>query len=350
LNSKNNDDLISIIIINYNGLDYILDCVESIFQITDCNYEVILIDNNSSDNSSDICKEKFSQIRLFHNEQNLSMAARNIGIDNAKGKYILFLDVDTILLPNSISALFQSYLQHGTGLYQGKILEKENKNIIASCGNLINIFGFGYSRGNGKLDENQFSEFTPISFPVGACIFSSLDTIKKIGNFDESGLLYLTLDDLDYGWRSWLLGIPSFYEPKSTVYHMGRTVSKLNSKTFFYIERNRWILLLSLYSRSTFLKLLPSLILIDIGISLFLIYKKHGFVKLKAFFYIIKQYSRINKRHKTIMMTRQVPDKEILRHFVDDFDILDSLTANSQISSLKYIIRSLSKISRKLIC
>jgi len=59
--------LISIVIINYNGKEYLLDCLDSVFKTTNCNYEVLLIDNNSSDNSPELCKEKYPEIRLFCN-------------------------------------------------------------------------------------------------------------------------------------------------------------------------------------------------------------------------------------------------------------------------------------------
>ena len=64
--SLQNEDLVSIIIINFNGGDYILDCVKSVFKTTNCNYEVILIDNNSTDNSSNLCKKHFDQIQLYY--------------------------------------------------------------------------------------------------------------------------------------------------------------------------------------------------------------------------------------------------------------------------------------------
>ena len=111
------NSLISIIIINYNGIDYILDCIDSVFKTTNCNYEVLLIDNNSSDNSSKLCKEKYPEIRLFHNDKNLAMAARNTGIDEAKGDYFVFLDADTVVEPNWLNVLVNSYKKHGRGMY-----------------------------------------------------------------------------------------------------------------------------------------------------------------------------------------------------------------------------------------
>ncbi|MGI0009883.1 MAG: glycosyltransferase family 2 protein, partial [Nitrosopumilaceae archaeon] len=176
---SNNEPFVSIIIINYNGKDYILDCIESVFKTTGCKFEVILIDNGSTDNGSIICKEKYSKVILFQNKKNIAMAARNIGIDHAKGNFIVFLDADTIVEPKWLQTLLDSYKIHGEGLYQCKLLEKDRHDIISGCGNMANIFGFGFARGKGTRDNGQYDDFEIISFPVGACTFSSSDIIKK---------------------------------------------------------------------------------------------------------------------------------------------------------------------------
>ena len=188
--------LISVVIINLNGLDYILDCVDSVFKSNYRNFEVILIDNNSSDNSSTKCKERFPKIRLIQNKQNLAMAARNKGIDAAQGDFMVFLDADTVVTSNWIDVLLNSYKKHGRGLYQGKLLKKDNHSIIESCGDMTNIFSTGFARGRGQKDTKQFeknnisiefSEYVPTPYPQ---LFTNkflpnlsiIDLIMNMGN------------------------------------------------------------------------------------------------------------------------------------------------------------------------
>ena len=123
-------NFIYIIIINFNGGDYILDCVDSVTKTTNSHFEIILIDNNSTDNSSNLCKDKFDQIRLFQSDKNLGMAARNIGLDNAKGEFIVILNPDTIVDPNWINELIIAQKEFGDALYQPKILSLNEENII----------------------------------------------------------------------------------------------------------------------------------------------------------------------------------------------------------------------------
>ena len=243
---------VSIIILNFNGNQQILDCLESVFKTEDCEYEVILIDNNSSDNSQNIAKKKFPQINLFQLENNIGLSARNIGIEKSNGDYIVFLDSDTVVKQNSFKILISSFLKNGEGLYQPKLLDKTQPNLINSAGNMINIFGFGFSRGKGKEDNGQYEKFQTISYTSGACTFSSSEIIKKIGKIDE--IFFAYHDDLDFGWRGQLLGISSYYEPKALVFHYGSPTLKWSEKKFYYLERNRWICILSLYSIKTLSK------------------------------------------------------------------------------------------------
>ena len=339
---------ITIIILNYNGKEYIFDCINSVFKTTGCNFEVILIDNNSTDQSSEYCKEKFPDLTLIKNEKNLGMAARNIGIKKAKGNFIAFLDADTIVQSNWLEILLESYKKHGDGLYQGKLLQRDNHEIIESCGDFTNIFGFGFARGRVKPDTGNYNEFPTISFPVGGYTFSSTKIIKKIGYVDESDLFFLMLDDLDYGWRAWAMDIPCYYEPKSVIYHLGSPVLKWTSQKFFFLERNRWICLLSLYTTKTLVKILPHLLLIEAGMFFYLISKGLGLTKIKAFFSILKMYSRIKKRKINIMKLKTVSDKKIIEHFVDNVEAPQTMT-NYPSDFLNTSLETLSKLARKII-
>lgn len=341
--------LVSVIIINFNGGEYVHECIQSIFKSENCNFEVLLIDNNSTDNSSKICKQNFPEIRLFENPKNLAMSARNIGIDNAKGDFILFLDADTTVTSDSISKLIESYQLHGDGLYQGRLLNALDHNIINGCGNFTNIFGFGFPRSYGEPDIGQHSEFEKISFTVGACTFSSTSIIQKIGYIDEEHLFFLMHDDLDYGWRSWSLGIPCYYEPNCIVYHVGSPLMQYSSKKYFYAEKNRWICILSHYSLSTLIKIMPTLLLIDLGVFLFLISKGFAKEKIKASISILKLWSQIMARRKKYQKLKLVSDSQIIKYFVDNVNLPHQVIDKKTGQYYNKIISLLAKLSRSLI-
>ncbi|TRZ70979.1 MAG: glycosyltransferase family 2 protein [Nitrosopumilaceae archaeon] len=338
---------VSIIILNYNGGQHILECIESLFQTVNCKKEIILIDNNSSDNSHIVCKEKFSEIILIQNKENIGMAARNIGLKMIKGNFIVFLDSDTIVEKNWLISLVISYKKNGEGLYQPKLLEKKRRDIINSCGNMINIFGLAYSRGKGEKDTGKYDEFSRISYTSGACTFSSSMVIQKIGFVDEVFFAYH--DDVEYGWRASLFDIPSYYEPKSIVFHLGSPTLEWSSKKFFLLERNRWICLLTLYSRKTLAKIFPLLIIVEIGMFFFFLKKGLALTKLHSCFSLMKLHTNIKKKRDEIIKIRKLNDNETIKIFVDDYYLPSASPDLNKSKVFHFLIRLLSNLARKMI-
>jgi len=155
------------------------------------------------------------------------------------------------------------------------------------------------------------------------------------------------LDDLDYGWRGWMLDIPSYYEPQCIIYHVGSPTLQWSSKKFFFMERNRWVCLFTLYSKKTLFKIFPILILYDFAIFLFLSSKKMGFVKVQAFFSFLKMLSKLQKRRKLMQNKRKLQDHEIIKNFVNTVDIPIGLTNSSKFFSS--IVQKLNRKARQLI-
>ena len=113
--------LVSIIIVNYNAGKLLLNCVESVFSSNNENYEVIVVDNCSSDNSHLECKTKFNKIKLIKNSENLGYCeGNNIGIRNASGNYLLILNPDTIVESDLIEKFLDASKNYGEALFQGK--------------------------------------------------------------------------------------------------------------------------------------------------------------------------------------------------------------------------------------
>jgi len=111
MNPKNNDEpLVSIIILNYNAGHLLIDCVESILNTHYPNYEVIVVDNASEDNSHTKCKEKFPSIRLIENTENLGYCeGNNVGIRQAKGSFVVILNPDTLAESDWLMHLMSAY-------------------------------------------------------------------------------------------------------------------------------------------------------------------------------------------------------------------------------------------------
>ena len=342
------NELVSIVILNYNSGNLLTECVESVLKTKYNNYEILVVDNNSKDESHKKCKDKFEDIKLIENSENLGYCeGNNVGLRQTKGKFIIILNPDTIVEPNWISELINGYKKFGEGLYQPKLLTIKDHKIIGSAGNMINIFGFGYSRGRGEEDRDQYNKDEQISYASGTCLFSSKKTLNKIGFLDP--FLFAYHDDLELGWRAIQLGIYSYYIPKSIVYHAESFNFKWSSFKFYLLERNRHYCLLTHYSKSTLYRILPNLLLIEFAVVIFHIKKGMLKSKIKSYYNIIKNRKQIKTKYIEIQKNRLVDDKEVIKSFRDIIEMPKVISNTKENSFSNNIIRKLSKNARNKI-
>ena len=349
---KNTDSmkpLISIIILNYNAGNLLIDCVSSIQKSDYTNFEIILVDNISKDNSHKKCKNSFPTIKLIENKENLGYCeGNNVGLRTAKGEFVVVLNPDTIVDSNWLDELLEAYQNNGEGLYQPKFLATSDNSMLLSTGQMIQLFGFGYSRSKGNKDEKLFEKIEQIDYASGTCLFTSKKILKKIGLFDP--FLFAFHDDLELCWRAALNRIKSFYVPKSIVYHpIEGTSFKWSPLKFKLMERNRKYCLLTLYDRSTFYKMLPALIVVDIAV--FFFYLSKGLMKMKilADLEILKNLKIINKKYSENQKIKNISDKEIIHSFKNEV-IVPRWIVNNKINSLfNNFLKTISKITKNIL-
>ena len=338
--------LVSVIVLNYNAGELLLNCIESVKKSAYKNLEIIVVDNISTDKSQKICKEKYPDIKLIQNDENFGYCeGNNIGIREAKGDYIIILNPDTIVESNWIEELISAYNKFGEGLYQPKHLSLNEKTVYMSAGNMLNIFGFGYAREKGNKDENQFNKIEEIGYASGTCLFTSSAVLKKVGLFDP--FIFLYHDDLDLGWRASQLGIKSYYVPTSLIYHAESYSLKWNAEKFYWLERNRKYCILTHYSKQTYSKIFPTLLVVDFFVWMF--YLTKGFLgsKIRAELDIIKNRKAIKTKYEELESKKIVSDKEMITKFSDSLHVPSNVTGKNTNSIFNSVIRRLSKSAKK---
>ena len=346
---ENQQPLVSIIVLNYNAKNLLVNCIDSIFKSNYRNLEVILVDNHSDDDSFEICKNNHPEINLILNKTNLGYCGgNNTGIKHAKGKFIIILNPDTLVEPNWINEFLKAYDKFGDAIYQPKFISSDNHEMILSTGQMINLFGFGFSRDKGSFLKNKKYEMEKIGYASGTCMFLPLTIMKKLNYFDN--FLFAYHDDLDLCWRALMKNISSYYVPNSIVFHPREGYSfKWSGLKFFLMERNRMYCILTHYSRKTLLKLFPSLIIIDIGVLFFYMKKGMTIQKIKASFDIMKNFKIIHEKHNELQNDREISDKEIIKNFKDEIQVPEWILNNDSNTFFNQILKKLSKITRKII-
>lgn len=230
---KMNTPTLSIIIPCFNAERYINDCFDSILRSGFQKYEVVVVDDNSKDKSRTILKnyEHFLQIKILHLDQNQGPArARNLGVKNSSGKYILFLDMDTEIENGCLEAVVNKFETNSKlGALQTKLMQVRTDR-IETAGHFLSITGFPYEIGAGE-NESTHNQETALFGARSAGMAIRRGLFEEIGGFDEDYLIYG--EETDLSWRVWLAGSEIRYFPKAKVYHFQK--STLNEKTKYRI-------------------------------------------------------------------------------------------------------------------
>jgi len=344
---KNNQTpLVSIIILNYNAGELLLNCVESILKSDFKNYEIIVVDNNSKDKSHLLCKEKFEEIKLIENSKNFGFCeGNNIGVRNARGEFIIIINPDTTVTPTWINEFLNAQKENGDGIYQPKIISLEDKKTILSTGNMIHLFGFGFAKDKGNLKTKSIENVEKITYSSGTCIFTTKKLFEKIGMFDS--FLFLYHDDLDLSWRASMQKIDSFYVPTITVFHKESYNFQWSSKKFYWLERNRKYCILTHYSKETQKKIASELFLSDVLIWISYFFKGFLLVKIKAELEIRKNKKKIEEKYLELEKIKLVSDEEMIKKFSDEIWIPKDVSNNFFNKLFNLTLKKLSINARK---
>jgi len=235
----------SVIVLNYNGKDLLEECLESLSRQTYPNYEIILVDNGSTDDSGEYARSHFPHVQVVQLKKNRGFAGgNNFGLHHAKGDYIALLNNDTRVEPQWLESLCDALDRHeDAGTAASKMLIYDNPKLIDAAGDMFFGWGTVRRRGHLMLDENAYDKEISV---FGACAGAALyrrEMIEKIGFLDEDFLIYF--DDVDLSFRAQLAGWKCIYVPEARVLHkVSATMEKTKSFSVYISKRNSmWVVL-----------------------------------------------------------------------------------------------------------
>lgn len=239
--------LIGIVLVNYNGSQDTIECIESIRKSQEINYKVIVVDNDSIQQDFDILSNRYisaSDVFLYRNSENTGFSnANNIGTKIALEQgadYIVYLNNDTIVLPDSFKNLMKE--NDDKTVLTGKILfESQRDKIWYAGGKYMPWKGTTVHIGYNQ-DANNCTEKQQISFATGCYIFAPADILDKIGLWPEEYFLYA--EDLAYSLNIIRGGYEIVYCPSSIIYHkVSRSTGNNSDLTNYYMIRNRFLII-----------------------------------------------------------------------------------------------------------
>lgn len=216
---------VSIIIPNYNGEKFVKDCFESLKKQTEQAFDIIMVDNRSSDNSvemtREICGDFFGErLRIIKLDDNYGFSkAVNVGIKASEAPYVILLNNDTEVDSHFVEEMLKG-IRKSKKIFScaSKMIQFGDRSKIDSAGDYYTILGCTFTKGYGKNPDDYNKVENIFSSCAGAAIYRR-KLFEKIGYFDEMHFAYL--EDVDVGYRALINGYKNVFLPKAIVYHVG---------------------------------------------------------------------------------------------------------------------------------
>lgn len=242
--SSDQHDLVTTIVVNWNGRAFLDKCLSSLVAQTYQPQEIIFVDNASVDGSADYVGAKWPSIKVLRLPHNSGFGAgNNLAIQHSTGKYVALLNNDAYAEPDWLAKMIEVTEQYeDVGMIACKMLFADRPTIINSTGICIDRVGIAWDRHGGEVESNDTESPTEIFGPCGGAALYRRKMLSEIGLFDEDFFMYL--EDVDLAWRARRIGWRCLYVPVARVFHY-HSASSMEGSPFkgFHLGRNKvWLI------------------------------------------------------------------------------------------------------------
>ena len=271
--------LTSVVIPNYNGIRYLKNCLLSLQKCEGEDFEVIVVDNGSTDGSDLLPDSLKLNVRLIKLNENTGFAhAVNVGIREAKGEYVILLNNDTEVESGFVRKLTEALKKNRKAFSASAMMvDMNNREVLDGAGDYYCALGWAFAYGKGKKTEECDKGRKIFSSCAGACIYDKAK-LEITGLFDELHFAYL--EDVDLGYRARIAGFDNIYEPAAVVYHAGSGFSGSRYNEFK----------IKLSSRNSVYLILKNMPILQLIINLpFIVF---GYL-IKTLFFVLNGYSKV---------------------------------------------------------
>jgi GT2 family glycosyltransferase len=299
--------LASVIILNWNGVQYLDDCLGSLAGQTLRNFEVVLVDNGSTDGSAAYVRETYPWVRVMELPENVGFSeGNNRGLVECKGDFIITLNNDTKVEPEFLAELTKAAEDDPqVGMVAAKMLNFYETGRIDSVGIRVTTAGLGVNRGVGETDRGQYDAPGEV---FGACAGAALyrrAMLDEVGFFDVAFFAYY--EDTDLAWRARLAGWRCVTAPGAVVYHVhSATSGRMSPFTVYQVQRNKWYTIIKNWPGRLILKHVLQIICFDLGAMVLAALRGRLGAALWARFHVLRDLPLLLRKRREIKALRKV--------------------------------------------
>jgi len=323
---------VAVLILGHNHKEHLKDALDAVIVQTYSNYDVIYIDNASSDGSADFVSGSYPTVEVIENYENLGYAGGyDIAIRRAFDRgydAVVLLNPDTIADHNWLAELVGSaYASPNIALAQSKVLIWQDgpTTLVNSFGNKINFLGFGYCGHYREMDSPELAADQDVSYASGSSLLIKKEYYPSKISFDADYFAYL--EDQDLGWQARILGLNIVASARSRVWHRyDFRKENLSGFKFFLLERNRAFFVTKFFSLRLLCLILPAFLLMETGVIFDSLRKGYFGKKVNAYRQFLHFIPNMVRKRRVLQRIRVVPDKALLPWLSPtiDFEEVDS--------------------------
>ena len=304
--------LVSILIVNWNGKALLGDCLTSVSSQTYRNYEILVVDNDSTDGSVEYIEKNFPLVRIIRNPQNEGFArACNKGMICSRGEYIAVLNSDMELDMHWLEELTKPLQSQNIAATTAKALFFDDRERINYAGGAVNFLGFAYPK-HFKESKDIDLEHETTQYIAGGLSCLRRRVLDEVGLFDEDFFMYL--EDVDLSFRMRAAGYELVLAPKAIAYHKA-DFKKMKGK-FYHIEKNRLRFLIKNYSLKTLLLITPAFIITEMGVLLYSLFGGWFHKKIYSYLDIFMSLPKLIRQRRQLQKKRRSKDSQIMEGFI----------------------------------
>jgi hypothetical protein len=304
----------SIIVLNWNGKHFLETCLTSLRRQTFRDFETILVDNGSTDGSTEYVRTQFPEVHLIALGENRGFTGGNIAGWELVRKgppegLIVLLNNDTEAHPHWLEAIHKASQEHPeAGTFASKMMMFDDRSRIENCGFAMSTIGFSTDLGRGQLDSDVWSKQRQV---FGACAGAAAyrrGMLEDIGFLDND--FFMTSEDVDLSFRAQLQGYECWMIPEAIVYHCYRgAMKKFPARQAFFSHRNSEFVYLKNMPMALMLSLLPMRVIYELGATAYSFKVGSGGVFLKAKADALRQLPAVLRKRKQIQKRRIVSNR-----------------------------------------